>query len=235
MIFSQIVETIRTELQAYFTLGGVSEDKYSSLTNAMAEGYVNEALLDLSTSGCINERRDLSTATYDATSNTSSLILPADLLKIANVSYVDAGKLKPLIQITNNLSMQTMSGTYPMYYWIYDEVNTVSGEPQKRLVISGDTQTYHIVADVYVLHATMQITDTVQTLRIPAQYHLAVLNYGKSKAYDLAATCMSDAIKSQTALSQASKFMQLYLKDKQRLTSDSLWYGKTNFAMQKYD
>jgi len=233
MLFSEIVDAIKNELQAYFLLGGITEDKQGSLTNAMAEGYVNEALVDLSAMGCINERRDLSTATYDSTLNQSSLILPTDLASIANVSYLVSGKLKPLTLINNDLSMESaVTGTTPTAYYVLDEMSG-AGVPQKRLVITGNTGTYHIVADVYVIHPKMQITDTNQIMRIPVQYHISILNYAKSRALDLAASCMTDPQKSATALQLSSKTLQLYLADKKKLHADALWYGKNDFVMRQ--
>jgi len=233
MLFTEIVDTIRTELQAYFNLGGVSEDKQSSLTNVMAEGYVNEALTDLSAGGCINERRDLSTATYDSVTISSSLILPVDLVSVANVSYMDGSRLRPLKLINNDLSMRScITGTSPQVYWILDEVSG-SNVPQKRLLINGNTSTFHIIADVYVIHPKMQITDTNQIMRIPIQYHIAVLNYAKSKAYDLASSCMTDPQKASMAMNLSSKHYQLYLKDKKQLHADALWYGKNDFQLRQ--
>ena len=234
MLFSEIVDNLKNELQAYFTLGGVTEDKYNSMTNAMAEGYVNEALLDLSAVGCINERRDLSTATYDSTLEQSSLILPVDLVSIANVSYLVGAVLKPLHLINNDLSMESaVRGSSPTVYYILDEVNAITGAPQKRLVINGNTGTYHIIADVYVTHAKMYINDTNQIMRIPIQYHITLLNYAKSRAYDLASSCMNDPVKSQTAMQLSSKMYQLYLKDKKQLQADALWYGKNSFTIRQ--
>lgn len=233
MLFSEIVDSIRTELQAYFTLGGVTDDKQASLTNVMAEGYVNEALVDLSASGCINERRDLSTATYDATLMNSSLILPTDLVSLANVSYLVGTELKPLRLINNDLSMSTaVRGITPTVYWVLDEVSG-SNVPQKRLLINGNTGIYHIIADVYVIHPKMQITDTNQIMRIPIQYHIAVLNYARSRAYDLASSCMTDPQKAGMASNLSNKHYQLYLKDKKQLHADALWYGKNDFVLRQ--
>lgn len=230
MNFSEMVEDVRIQLQSYYDLSGMTDNKMSSVTTVMIENWIQEALYDLSTLKCINEIRDLNTATYSSSTNNSSLLLPDDLISVANVGLLNSSNNIKELKLLNNNTRFYFGNIPEMRYIITDETD-VNGVNKKKLTIGGNTNTDHIVIDCYILHPKMSSTEVNQNLRIPIQYHSMVLNYAKSKAYDFAASTTNDINKATQAQSLANKMLQLYIKDKRNLHADSLWYGKDDFKL----
>lgn len=230
MLFSEMVDDIRIQLQSYFNLSGMSDNKDISLTTVMIENWINEALYDLSAIKCINENRDLLTATYTSATNISSLLLPDDLVAVTNMGRLNSSNnITKLNQIENNLKY--IYGNIPIDSYVIIDEKDVNNVNKKKVMIGGNTGIDHIVIDCYVLHEKMSSTEVNQNIRIPIQYHSLILNYAKSKAYDFASSIIPDQIKSSQASSLSNKLLQLYIRDKRSMHAECLWYGKNEFKL----